>query len=244
MQRYLLKLSYNGTAYHGWQLQPNAITVQQVLEQALSMFLGDVITLTGCGRTDAGVNAFVFFAHFDTNTVFNEKLFPKRLNAYLREDIYIYDCVKVPADFNARFSAVSRTYHYYISTRKDPFRQQFTYPVYRKIDFNKMNEAAAMLLEYTDFSAFSKANDCKTNDCKMIKAVWEQTETEHIWVFKITANRFLRNMVRAVVGTLLEVGSGSISVEKFRDIIKSKKRQEAGASVPGEALFLWEVKYN
>ena len=245
MQRYFLKLAYNGAAYHGWQFQPNAVTVQQVLEQALSMFLGENIALTGCGRTDVGVHAALYYAHFDTETVFDEAFLVKRLNAFLNKDIFIYDCFKVPADFHARFSAVSRTYHYYISTRKDPFRQQFTCPVYRKMDFDKMNEAAAILLEYTDFSAFSKLHtDTKTNDCKVIKAVWEKTETEHIWVFKITANRFLRNMVRAIAGTLLEVNYGNISLEKFRNIIESKDRQEAGASVPAEALFLWDVGYD
>ena len=244
MQRYLLKLTYNGAAYHGWQFQPNAVTIQHVLEQALSMFLKDTISLIGCGRTDTGVHAAVYYAHFDTETVFDETLLVKRLNAFLRKDIFIYDCVKVSADFHARFSAVFRTYHYYISTRKDPFRQQFACPVYRKIDFDKMNAAAAILLKYIDFSAFSKSStDTKTNNCKMMKAVWEQTETEHIWVFKITANRFLRNMVRAIVGTLLEVGYGNISLERFRNIIESKSRQEACTSAPADALFLWEVGY-
>jgi len=243
MQRYFLKLAYNGAAYHGWQFQLNAVTIQQVLEQALSMFLRDTISLVGCGRTDAGVHARVFYAHFDTETTFNEALLVKRLNAFLRNDIFIYDCFKVPSDLHARFSALCRTYHYYIITRKDPFRQQFACPIYRALDFDKMNAAAATLLEYTDFSAFSKPSDTKTNNCKVMKAVWEQTEEEHVWVFKITANRFLRNMVRAVVGTLLEVGYGNISLEKFRATIESKSRQEAAASAPAEALFLFGVKY-
>jgi tRNA pseudouridine38-40 synthase len=244
MQRYFLKLTYNGATYHGWQVQPNGITIQQVLEQALSMFLSDTISLTGCGRTDAGVHAYMYYAHFETETVFDEALLVKRLNAFLRKDIFIYDCFKVFANFHARFSATYRIYHYYIATRRDPFRQEFTCPVYRKIDFDKMNEAAAILLEYTDFSAFSKSHtDTKTNNCKIIKAVWERTETEHVWVFKITANRFLRNMVRAIVGTLLEVGYGNISLEKFKTIIESKERGEAAASAPAEALFLYEVGY-
>lgn len=244
MQRYLLKLAYNGKAYHGWQFQPNAITIQQVLEQALSMFLSDTISLTGCGRTDAGVHAATYYAHFDTEATLDETLLVKRLNAFLRQDIFIYDCVKVSSDFHARFSAVYRTYHYYIATRKDPFRQEFTCPVYRNLDFDKMNEAAAILLECTDFSAFSKSHtDTKTNNCNITKAIWEQTETEHVWVFKITANRFLRNMVRAIVGTLLEVGYGNLSLEKFRDVIDAKNRQEAAASAPAEALFLYDVGY-
>ena len=244
MQRYFLKLAYNGKAYHGWQFQPNAVTIQQVLEHALTMFLRDTILLVGCGRTDAGVHAALYYAHFDTETVFDEALLVKRLNAFLRNDIFIFDCFKVPFELHARFSAVYRTYHYYITTRKDPFRQEFTCPIYRPLNFDKMNEAAAMLLEYVDFSAFSKSHtETKTNNCTVIKAVWEQTEAEHVWVFKITANRFLRNMVRAVVGTLLEVGYGNISLEAFQTIIESKSRQEAATSAPAEALFLQEVKY-
>jgi len=244
MQRYFLKLAYNGKAYHGWQFQPNAVTIQQVLEHALTMFLRDTILLVGCGRTDAGVHAALYYAHFDTETVFDEALLVKRLNAFLRNDIFIFDCFKVPFELHARFSAVYRTYHYYITTRKDPFRQEFTCPIYRPLNFDKMNEAAAMLLEYVDFSAFSKSHtETKTNNCTVIKAVWEQTEAEHVWVFKITANRFLRNMVRAVVGTLLEVGYGNISLEAFQAIIESKSRQEAATSAPAEALFLQEVKY-
>jgi len=244
MQRYCLKLAYNGAMYHGWQFQNNAVTIQQVLENALSMFLHDTISLTGCGRTDAGVHATVFYAHFNTETVFDETLLVKRLNAFLHQNIYIYDCFKVSNDFHARFSALYRTYHYYITTRKDPFLQQFACPIYRHLDFDMMNTAAAILLEYTDFSSFSKLHtDVKTNNCKVTKAVWEQTEREHVWVFKITANRFLRNMVRAVVGTLLEVGYGSISLEKFRDIIEAKSRQESAASASADALFLWDVGY-
>jgi len=244
MQRYCLKLAYNGAAYHGWQFQSNAVTIQQVLENALSMFLRDTVSLTGCGRTDAGVHASVYYAHFDTDAVFDEMLLVKRMNAFLRQDIFIYDCFKVSADFHARFSATYRTYHYYITTRKDPFRQEFTCPVYRNLNFDKMNEAAAILLEYTDFSAFSKLHtDTKTNNCNIMKAFWEQTEAEHVWVFKITANRFLRNMVRAIVGTLLEVGYGNISLRKFKGIIESKERQEAATSAPAEALFLYEVGY-
>jgi len=244
MQRYFLKLAYNGKAYHGWQFQPNAITIQQVLEQALSMFLRDTISLIGCGRTDAGVHASLYYAHFDTETLFDEAVLVKRLNAFLRNDIFIYDCFKVPSTLHARFSAVYRTYHYYITTRKDPFRQEFTCPVYRNLDFDKMNEAAAMLLKYVDFSAFAKSStDVKTNNCTMMKAVWEQTEAEHVWVFKITANRFLRNMVRAIVGTLLEVGYGNIPLEKFRAIIESESREAAAASAPPEALFLQDVGY-
>ncbi|MCL2510875.1 MAG: tRNA pseudouridine(38-40) synthase TruA [Bacteroidales bacterium] len=244
MQRYFLKLAYNGAAYHGWQFQPNAVTIQQVLEQALSMFLRDTISLIGCGRTDAGVHAAIYYAHFDTEALFDEPLLVKRLNAFLRKDIFIYDCFKVSPDLHARFSALYRTYHYHIITRKDPFRQEFTCPVYRNLDFDTMNAAAAALPEYTDFSAFSKSHtDTKTNNCMIMNAVWEQTETEHVWVFKITANRFLRNMVRAIVGTLLEVGYGNISLQTFRDIIESKSRQEAATSAPAEALFLWDVGY-
>jgi len=244
MQRYFLKLAYKGAAYHGWQFQPNAVTVQQVLENALSMFLHDSISLIGCGRTDTGVHARLFYAHFDAETVFDETLLVKRLNAFLHHDIFIYDCFKVPSTFHARFSALYRTYHYFITTRKDPFQQEFTCPIYRPLDFEKMNQAAAILLEYTDFTSLSKTQtDTKTNNCNITKAVWEQTDTEHIWVFKITANRFLRSMVRTVVGTLLDVGYGKISLEEFRNIIEAKDRQKAGDSVPAAALFLVDVEY-
>ena len=245
MQRYFLKLAYNGAAYHGWQVQShNSVTVQQVLENALSTLLKDFIFLTGCGRTDAGVHAAVCYAHFETEVPFDEALLVKRMNAFLRKDIIVYNCFKVPNTLHARFSATYRTYHYHVATRKDPFRKEFVYPVYRAIDFDKMNAAAAVLPEYTDFSAFTKAqSDTKTNNCNIMKAVWEQTEEQHVWVFKITANRFLRNMVRTVVGTLLEVGYGNISLEEFRSIIESKDRTKAGATAPAAALFLYDVGY-
>jgi len=244
MQRYFLKLAYNGAAYHGWQIQSNPATIQQVLEEAVSMLLKDAISLTGCGRTDAGVHARVYYAHFETDVVFDETLLIKKLNAFLCNDIVIYNCFKVPSDLNARFSATFRTYHYYIATQKDPFRKEFVYPIYRDIDFDKMNEAAAILREYIDFSSFAKSKtDTKTNNCIITKAVWEQTEEPHICVFKITANRFLRNMVRAVVGTLLEVGYGNITLERLREIIESKDRQQAGASAPAQALFLYDIGY-
>jgi tRNA pseudouridine38-40 synthase len=244
MQRYFLKLSYNGAAYHGWQIQSDPATIQQVLEEAISMLLKDFILLTGCGRTDAGVHARVFYAHFETDVVFDEMLLVKKLNAFLRKDIVIYNCFKVPYHLNARFSATYRTYHYYIATQKDPFRKEFVYPIYREINFDKMNEAAATLLEYIDFSAFTKSKtDTKTNNCKIKHAVWEQSDDQHIWVFKITSNRFLRNMVRTVVGTLLEVGYRNITLERFREIIESKDRQEAGPTAPAHALFLHDIGY-
>ena len=245
MQRYFLKLAYNGAAYHGWQIQSHSsVTVQQVLENALSMLLHDFVFLTGCGRTDAGVHAAVCYAHFETEVPFDEALLVKRLNSFLRKDIVVYKCFKVPNTLHARFSATYRTYHYHVATRKDPFRKEFVYLIYRDIDFDKMNAAAAVLSEYTDFSAFTKSQtDTKTNNCEIMKAAWEQTEESHVWVFKITANRFLRNMVRAVVGTLLEVGYGNISLEEFRGIIESKDRTKAGATAPAAALFLFDVGY-
>ena len=244
MQRYFLKLAYNGTTYHGWQYQPNALTVQQLLENALSMFLHDTIALIGCGRTDTGVHARIFYAHFNTETTFDESLLIKRLNNFLHNDIFIYDCYKVPSTLHARFSATYRTYHYYITTRKDPFQQEFTCPIYRPLDFDLMNQAATILMQYTDFTSFSKTKtDTKTNNCTITQALWQQTDNPHIWVFKITANRFLRNMVRAVVGTLLEVGYGKITLEQFQNIIEARDRQQAATSAPAAALFLWDVGY-
>jgi len=244
MQRYFLKLAYNGEAYHGWQVQSDPVTIQQVLEEAVSTLLKDFILLTGCGRTDAGVHARVFYAHFETDVVFDEALLVKKLNAFLRNDIIIYNCFKVPCHLDARFSATYRTYHYYIATQKDPFRKEFVYSVFRDVDFDKMNSAATILSEHIDFTSFSKSKtDTKTNNCTITKAVWERTEEQHVWVFKITANRFLRNMVRTIVGTLLEVGYGNISLERFREIIESKDRRQAGPTAPAHALFLCDVGY-
>ncbi|MDR0365204.1 MAG: tRNA pseudouridine(38-40) synthase TruA [Bacteroidales bacterium] len=244
MQRYFLKLAYNGAAYHGWQIQPNAVSVQEVLEQALSALLKASIAVVGCGRTDTGVHASVFFAHFETEIIFEPKSLVRKLNGFLRENIVIYDCFPVSDELHARFSAEYRIYRYYVSTCKDPFRTQLSYQIFKNIDFDKMNQAAKVLFDYIDFSAFSKSHtQTMTNNCKILRAEWVQSPNEHLWYFEIEADRFLRNMVRAIVGTLLEIGYGKLTVDAFREIIESKDRREAGVSVPAHALFLYDVGY-
>lgn len=244
MSRYFLKLAYNGSAYHGWQMQPNALSVQTVVEEALSLILREKMAIVGCGRTDAGVHASVFYAHFDTETPFDAASLVRRLNAFLSGDIVVYECYPVADDLHARFSAEYRTYHYYLTLQKNPFLSPFSYQIFKNVDFEKMNEAAKVLSEYTDFSAFSKSHtQTLTNNCKIINAVWSQCREKGLWRFEITADRFLRNMVRAIVGTLLEVGYENLSVEDFRRIIESKDRKKAGLSVPAHGLFLCDVGY-
>lgn len=243
MFRYFIKIAYNGKNYHGWQLQENAVTVQQVLENALILQLGMDIKTTGAGRTDAGVNANEFYAHFDVreklsdigNLVF-------KLNNFLPSDISVYNIIPVKEDAHARFDAISRTYTYHLSRRKDPFKSELSYYVYGDIDIEKMNEAAGILFEYTDFTSFSKTGtQVKTNNCKISYAKWEQHGI--MLVCTITADRFLRNMVRAIVGTLLEIGTGKLDVNDFRRIIESKNRSDAGYSVPACGLFLEKIEY-
>lgn len=244
MRRYFLKMAYNGSAYHGWQIQPNALSVQAVMEKALSVILRETIAVTGCGRTDAGVHASTFYAHFETETSFDTIQLGRRLNAFLPCDIVVYDCFLVDDKLHARFSAEYRTYHYYITLQKNPFLSSSSYHVFKNVDFEKMNQAAKVLLEYADFSAFSKSHtQTLTNNCKISSAAWNPCREEGLWRFEITADRFLRNMVRAIVGTLLEVGYGKLSIEDFCHIIESKDRKEAGLSVPAHALFLCDVGY-
>jgi len=239
--RYFIYLSYDGTRYHGWQIQPNGVSVQEVLNKALSTLLHEPIEVTGAGRTDAGVNASLMVAHFDTSQEVNEQLV-YRLNKFLPQDIAISNIRKVKDDAHARFSATSRTYHYYIITAKTPF-EPYAYRFPQPLDFDKMNEAAQTLFDYTDFTSFSKLHtDVKTNNCRIMHAHWEQVSPIK-WQFTITADRFLRNMVRAIVGTLLDVGRGVLTIEQFREIIEKKDRCSAGTSVPGNALFLADVTY-
>ena len=244
MHRYFLQLSYKGTRYFGWQRQPNAISVQEVIEKTLSTVLREEIAVVGAGRTDTGVHASFYVLHFD---VLNEIIEPEKLlyhlNRFLPDDIAIQKIKKVNSDFHARFSAVSRTYKYYISMVKDPFTTDTSYQFTVPLDIEKMNEAAKMLFEYTDFTSFAKLHtDVKTNNCKIFKAEWE-TENNQL-VFTIKADRFLRNMVRAIVGTLLEVGKGKITVDDFRKIIEMKNRGAAGTSAPPHGLFLVDIGYN
>ncbi|MCR5312693.1 MAG: tRNA pseudouridine(38-40) synthase TruA [Bacteroidaceae bacterium] len=244
--RYFITLSYNGARYHGWQIQPNGISVQEVLNKALTTLLRENTEVTGAGRTDAGVNASMMVAHFDSTINFDDSeqlhQLKYRLNKLLPPDIAIQDIRPVAEDLHARFSATSRMYHYYIITEKSPF-EPFAYRFPQPLDFEKMNEAAKILFEYTDFTSFSKLHtDVKTNNCKIMEAHWDQLSPIK-WCFTIRADRFLRNMVRAIVGTLVDVGRGTITIDEFRHIIEKKDRCSAGTSVPGNALFLADVTY-
>ena len=245
MRRYFIYLKYDGSAYHGWQIQPNGNSVQEELQRALSTLLRKDISITGAGRTDTGVHARLMTAHFDSLIVVDCQQLKYRLNRILPHDIAIDDIKEVDNDLHARFSATSRTYHYYIHQKKNPFKRNYSYEIHYKLDFDKMNEAAEMLLQTSDFGAFCKAgSDVKTTICNVTEAYWQQVDNEEqSYCFIISANRFLRNMVRAVVGTLIDVGRGRITIEDFSKIIQGKKRSEAGESVPGNALFLWDIQY-
>jgi tRNA pseudouridine38-40 synthase len=243
MQRYFVYLAYNGKNYCGWQIQPNGITVQQVIEQSLSILLQTPTAITGAGRTDSGVHARFMIAHFDTDVPdLNTVSLTERLNGILPQDIVIYRIAPVRPDAHARFSALSRTYQYFITYRKEPFDCELVYRLKRHLDVEQMNEAALMLFEYSDFTSFSKSHtDTKTNRCRILHAGW--THENDRLVFTIQADRFLRNMVRSIVGTLIEVGNGKLSLEAFRAIIEGKDRSQAGTSVPAHALFLVDIEY-
>ncbi|MDP2722326.1 MAG: tRNA pseudouridine(38-40) synthase TruA [Bacteroidales bacterium] len=243
MNRYFIKLAYNGSRYHGWQLQENAHTVQAEINQKLSLLLQEVINVVGCGRTDTGVHAHAFFAHFDTeNTLKHLVDLTYKLNRFLPEDIVIFFIKLVPNDLHSRFSAVSRTYRYYISLKKDPFTKGLSFPYYGSLDFASMQKASDILLKYNDFTSFSKLHtQTQTNLCKVTRASWQSMDNQLI--FTITADRFLRNMVRAIVGTLVEIGKGKVKPDDMKTIIEAKNRGSAGFSVPAEGLFLDEVVY-
>ena len=245
MQRYFVYLQYDGTAYHGWQVQPNGDSVQGILQGALSTLLRQEVPVVGAGRTDAGVHARLMVAHFDVETVIDTSQLVYKLNRLLPRDISIDRIVPVAESFHARFSAISRTYHYYIHQQKNPFLRHYSCELRYALDFDAMNEAAARLLEVEDFGAFCKAgSDVKTTLCRVTEAQWTAVAgTEGAYCFVITANRFLRNMVRAVVGTLVDVGRGRITLGEFDRIVAGKRRMDAGDSMPGNALFLWDVKY-
>ena len=243
MPRYFIYLSYDGCNYHGWQVQPNASTVQEKLESALSLLMRTPISVTGAGRTDTGVNASTMVAHADFSEEIDCKQIAYRLNKILPPDIAIHYIRRVKDSAHARFDATSRRYRYYVSTAKNPFNRRYSCRLTGEIDFDAMNEAAAVLPEYTDFTSFSKLHtDTKTNNCKIAYARWSRLSADE-WVFEIEADRFLRNMVRAIVGTLLMIGRGKIAKEHIREIIEKKLRSEAGDSAPAQALFLEEVKY-
>lgn len=245
--RYFLHLAYNGAPFYGWQIQPDHISVQEVLEKSLSMLLHqERIAITGCGRTDTGVHASDYYAHFDIEKDFTEEKCQKitdQLNSFLPKDIVIYRLFAVKENAHARFDAEERTYNYYIATRKNPFNYAQQYFSFRKPDVQTMNAAAELLLHNEDFTSFSKVHTQVNNFiCHVTHAQW--TEQGDDLVFTITANRFLRNMVRAIVGTLLDVGFGKITVEDFQNIISQKDRCKAGTSVPAQALFLSKVRYD
>lgn len=242
MSRYFITFSYDGTAYHGWQIQPHSISVQEELQKALSTLLRQSIEVVGAGRTDTGVHARKMVAHFDFGQLDCDQLVYK-LNKMLPKDIAVHKVEQVADDMHARFSAKSRTYHYFLHLSKDPFLRAYSWQMYGNLDFDLMNKAAMVLMEYRDFTSFSKVNtDTKTNDCTITEAHWDRVG-DNQWRFTITANRFLRNMVRAIVGTLLEVGRGRMTIEQLRHVIEAKDRCRAGDSVPGNALFLVEVLY-
>lgn len=240
--RYFIELLYKGTNYHGWQIQPDASSVQEEVNKAISTILQEEIQVVGAGRTDAGVHASQMFAHFDTLTNLSDEYIYK-FNSILPNDIVIHSIKNVLDDKHARFDAISRSYEYRIYLGRNPFLLDTTWQFHQKeLNLEKMNEAASILLEYEDFESFSKVKtDVKTFNCEVTKAAWKQ-EGEYL-TFYITANRFLRNMVRAIVGTLIEVGIGKKSIQDFRQIIESKKRSEAGLSVPAQGLFLTKIKY-
>ena len=253
MQRYFIHFCYDGTRYHGWQIQPSANTVQQELQHALSTILRTPTEVVGAGRTDTGVHARHMVAHFDMPECSSDgessarqaivDNLSYRLNRMLPRDISVYKIVPVGSDMHARFSACARTYHYYIHTSKNPFRRDYSCEMHYDLDFALMNEAAERLLHVADFAAFCKSHtDVKTTLCNVTEARWIQDSPTE-WHFRITANRFLRNMVRAVVGTLIEVGRCRITLDDFDRIVEGKKRTAAGESMPAKALFLETVSY-
>jgi tRNA pseudouridine38-40 synthase len=244
MNRYFIELAYRGTRFHGWQIQPNALTVQEELNKALSILTRENVNVVGAGRTDTGVHASFFVAHFDVERKLeNPEQLGYKLNAFLPDDIRIDRLFEVDTDAHARFSAISRTYHYYISHRKELFNHEFTHLITFKPDVVLMNEAAKLLYDYTDFTSFSKLHtDVKTNNCKVMQAFWQ--EKNGLLVFEIKADRFLRNMVRAIVGTLLEVGKGKLTLDQFNEVIDLRDRSRAGMSVSAKGLFLSHIEYH
>lgn len=241
MSRYFIKLAFNGAHFHGWQIQDNAITVQGELNKALSLLFGKEIKTTGCGRTDTGVNASEFYAHFDSDKLIDNLVY--KLNSLLPNAIVIESIQKVEPHSHARFDAKARTYHYFFHNKANPFLGKFSYYVPRKLDIQLMNEACNLLLSTTDFTSFSKVHtETFTNNCKVSRAEIIALGNGR-FRFEITADRFLRNMVRAIVGTLLQVGRGRVDLKQFQEIIHSHDRGKAGKSVDGEALFLAKIEY-
>jgi tRNA pseudouridine38-40 synthase len=242
--RYFIYLSFKGTRYHGWQRQPGSVSVQEILEKVLTLKLGEAISVTGAGRTDTGVHALTYCAHFEcTNDLSgNSENLIHRLNRFLPEDIAIERIVRVHPDASARFSAVSRTYIYRILRNKEPFSTETGWYVFGDLDIEAMNRAASLLLQYNDFASFCRTNsDVKTTICRVSVACWSQSGD--ILEFTIRADRFLRNMVRAITGTMVDIGQGKTTVDEFRAIIEAKDRKLAGQSAPARGLFLAGIEY-
>ena len=241
--RYFIELAFKGTNYCGWQLQPNAITVQGVIEEKLSILLKQKIEIVGAGRTDTGVHALQYFAHFDIDTtIVDTKNLIYRLNRILPYDISIFSIFEVPENTHARFDATSRTYRYLIETNKNPFNHEFATFIPYKLNLEKMNLAAKILLSHNDFKSFSKTgSDNKTTICKVTQANWSINNS--LTVFEITADRFLRNMVRAIVGTMIDVGKEKISIAEFENIINALDRKCTGESAEAKGLYLYKIEY-
>tara|TARA_B100001250_G_C19608150_1_gene703692 strand:- start:21 stop:782 length:762 start_codon:yes stop_codon:yes gene_type:complete len=241
--RYFLVINYCGTKYHGWQRQPNSLSIQQTIEEAISIILKNKISLVAAGRTDAGVHAINMYAHFDANI--NKKIesnLASLLNSFLDFNICIKKIIKVKKNAHARFDAISRTYKYKISFYKDPFKHNRYFELKKEIDFKKIKSASKILLIHKDFKSFSKTrSDVKNYLCNILSVDWKLKDDQA--VFTITANRFLRNMVRAIVGTLIQVGKNKISIEDFNNIIIQRDRNKAGFSVPAYGLYLTNVEY-
>jgi tRNA pseudouridine38-40 synthase len=241
--RYFIKLAYNGTNYHGWQYQPNASSVQETLNKAVSVILNTDANVMGAGRTDTGVHAREMYAHFDFETPINTSSLIHKLNSFLPKDIVIYDIIPVSDEAHARFDATKRTYEYHINTFKDAFLQYGSWYFHQELNLDLMNQASKLLFNHIDFQCFSKVNtDVNTFDCTIFEAHW--TRNNNKIVFTISANRFLRNMVRSIVGTLVNVGLQKISIDDFEEIIKSKNREKAGFSVPAHGLYLTKIDYD
>ncbi|MAJ97679.1 MAG: tRNA pseudouridine(38-40) synthase TruA [Flavobacteriales bacterium TMED288] len=239
--RYFVKLSYNGTKFHGWQIQSNAHSIQEDLNNAFSILIGEKIKLYGSGRTDTGVHAKEMYAHFDTSNLINCNILVNKLNLFLCRDIVIFSIFNVDEKFHARFDAISRTYEYIISNYKNPFNYNFAYNYRGFLDFDLMNTASELLILNKDFASFSKYSLSKSTICNVTYARWYNDGKD--WIFKIKSNRFLRNMVRSIVGTLILVGQRKISVDDFRNIIEKKDRSYAGPSAPAHALYLLKIDY-
>ena len=241
--RYFIKLAYKGTNYHGWQYQPNATSVQENLNKALQVILNSEINIMGAGRTDTGVHAKEMYAHFDFETPINIQTLIHKLNSFLPKDIVIYDIIPVHNEAHARFDASKRTYEYHINTFKDAFLEDKSWYYHHDLDIDLMNKASKILFNHIDFQCFSKVNtDVNTFECTIFEAYWKQENNTII--FTISANRFLRNMVRAIVGTLVNIGLHKISLDDFNEIIKSKNRDNAGFSVPAHGLYLTKIEYD